>query len=57
MVFSNGKHSLILKKSTSSENLSKKMKVRKIIGRYFSAGHTMDTQDLLTGDSSNRSIT
>ncbi|TKY59379.1 Vacuolar protein sorting-associated protein 27 [Spatholobus suberectus] len=48
--FSDGKHSLSAEGSTSSENLSKKMKAEKSIGHSSSAGHPMDILDLLTGD-------
>ncbi|KAH1049892.1 hypothetical protein GLYMA_08G061700v4 [Glycine max] len=50
VIWSNGKHSLSAEGSTSSENLSKKMKAEKNIGRSSSAGHSTDMVDLLTGD-------
>ncbi|XP_068469910.1 uncharacterized protein [Phaseolus vulgaris] len=53
--FADGKHSLTAEESTSSENLSKRMKAEKTIGHGSSAGHSMDMLDLLTGDSSNSS--
>ncbi|KAL3010928.1 hypothetical protein AAZX31_07G172700 [Glycine max] len=55
VVWSNGKHSLSADGSTSSENLSKKMKAEKIIGHSSSAGHSMDMVDLLASDDSNMS--
>jgi len=57
MVWSNNMHSLTTKKSTSNENLSKRMS-EKIIGHVSFAGHYMDIMlDLLTSDGSNSSIT
>ncbi|KAG4999433.1 hypothetical protein JHK87_020505 [Glycine soja] len=53
--FADGKHSLSAEGSTSSENLSKKMKAEKNIGHSSSAGHSTDMVDLLTGDGSNMS--
>ncbi|KAK7400445.1 hypothetical protein VNO78_11653 [Psophocarpus tetragonolobus] len=50
-----GKHSLSAEGSTSSENVSKKMKAEKSIGHGSSYGHSMDMLDLLTGDGSNSS--
>ncbi|XP_029124550.1 protein MLP1 homolog isoform X2 [Cajanus cajan] len=52
VVWSNGKHSLSADGSTSSENLSKKMKAEKSIGRSSSSDHAMDMLDLPTGNSS-----
>ncbi|KAK7368912.1 hypothetical protein VNO80_10945 [Phaseolus coccineus] len=55
VVWSDGKHSLTAEESTSSENLSKRMKAAKTIGHSSSAGRSMATLDLLTGDSCNSS--
>jgi len=52
MIWSNSKHLFIAKKSISSENLSKRMKMREIISHGFSTGYSMDMLDLLTGYSS-----
>nr|KYP43178.1 Hepatocyte growth factor-regulated tyrosine kinase substrate [Cajanus cajan] len=46
--FADGKHSLSADGSTSSENLSKKMKAEKSIGRSSSSDHAMDMLDLPT---------
>jgi len=43
--------------TSQSENFSKMMKVRKIISFGFSVGHSMNMPNLLTGNSSNSSIT
>jgi len=55
------KRSLITKKSTSSKNLQKKSfeedECEKAIGYDFSVGHSMDMPNLLTGNSSNSSLT
>ncbi|XP_047174045.1 uncharacterized protein LOC124841760 [Vigna umbellata] len=53
--FADGKHSLPAEESTSSENLSKKMKAEKNQGHSSSAGHFMDVLELGTGDGSNSS--
>jgi len=57
IVCSNYKGSLITKKSTSSENILKRMKVKKTIGYDFSVGHFMDMPNLLTDNSSNSYVT
>jgi len=57
IVCSNSKGLLITKKSTSSENLLKRMKVKKTIGYGFSVGHSMDMDMPLTRNSSNSSVT
>ncbi|XP_027920945.1 uncharacterized protein LOC114178977 isoform X1 [Vigna unguiculata] len=50
-----GKHSLTAEESTSSENLSKKMKAENNDGHSYSAGHSMDALELHSGDGSNSS--
>ncbi|KAJ1376351.1 Tetratricopeptide-like helical domain superfamily [Sesbania bispinosa] len=49
-VVADDKHPLSAEVSASSENFSKKMKAEKTIGHSSSAGHSMHTPDLLTGD-------
>ncbi|XP_061336420.1 uncharacterized protein LOC133283560 isoform X2 [Gastrolobium bilobum] len=48
--FAEDKHPLSAEASASSENLAKKMKLGKTIDHSSSAGHSMHTLDLLTGD-------
>ncbi|XP_014509199.1 uncharacterized protein LOC106768523 isoform X2 [Vigna radiata var. radiata] len=55
VVWSNGKHALPAEESTSSESLPKKIKAENNQGHSSSAGHSMDVQDLRTGDGSNSS--
>jgi len=49
MVWSNGKHSFTKMKSTSSKNLLKRMKVRKIIGHSYLISQSIDMLYLHTG--------
>lgn len=53
--FADGKHSLSAEGSTSSENLSKRMKAEKNTGHSSSGGHSMHMLDLLSGDDCNSS--